>query len=68
MLRTFPLGVLLSVGAACMAQQTPLADREHYEAQKHADAMAHHRAGVVASIIELERSRDELLDRLAAEL
>lgn len=50
-----------------LVSETPLADREHQEAQKHADAMAHHRAGVMASIAQLERSQDELLDRLVAE-
>jgi hypothetical protein len=50
-----------------LVSETPLADREHQEAQKHADAMARHRAEVVASIADLERSRDELLDQLLAE-
>jgi cell division septum initiation protein DivIVA len=50
-----------------LVSETPLADREHQEAQKHADAMARHRAKVVASISELERSRDDLLDQLLAE-
>lgn len=47
--------------------ETPMADREHREAQKHADAMARHRTGLVARIHELEVSQDELLDRLVAE-
>src|SRR2546423_12201169 len=46
-----------------LVSETPLADREHHEAQKHADAMDRHRADVVASIQEVERSQDELLDR-----
>ncbi len=50
-----------------LVSETPLADREHQEARKHADAMAHHRERVVASISEMERSQDELLDRLLAE-
>ena len=50
-----------------LVSETPLADREHHEAQKHADAMAHQRANVVASIAELERAQDELLDKLVAE-
>jgi uncharacterized coiled-coil DUF342 family protein len=50
-----------------LVSETPLADREHQEAQKHADAMARHRAEVVASIADLERSRDELLDQLLTE-
>jgi len=50
-----------------MVSETPMADREHREAQKHADAMARHRAMLVSQIGELERSQDELLDRLVAE-
>lgn len=51
-----------------LVSETPLADHEHAEAQKHADAMARHRADVVASIAELERKQDDLLDRLAHEV
>ncbi len=47
-----------------LVSETPLADREHREAQKHADAMARSRAAAVASIAELERVLDDLLDRL----
>jgi hypothetical protein len=50
-----------------LVSETPLADRENHEAQKHADAMARERAAIVSSIQELERSQDELLDRLVAE-
>jgi hypothetical protein len=50
-----------------LVSETPLADREHQEAQKHADAMARERGRLQASIRELERSQDELLDRLVAE-
>jgi hypothetical protein len=50
-----------------LVSETPLADRENHEAQKHADAMARERASIVASIQELERSQDELLDRLVSE-
>ena len=50
-----------------LVSETPLADKEHRAAQKHADAMARQRASVVASIQELERTQDELLDRLVAE-
>jgi len=50
-----------------MVSETPMADREHRDAQKHADAMARHRAGLVTAIAELERAQDELLDRLFAE-
>ena len=50
-----------------MVSETPMADREHREAQKHADAMARHRAQLVNQITELQRSQDELLERLFAE-
>ena len=50
-----------------LMSETPLADREHHDAQKHADAMARQRANVVESIGELQKTQDELLDRLVAE-
>ena len=50
-----------------LMSETPGADREHHEKRKHADAMARQRANVVASIAELERTQDELLDKLVAE-
>lgn len=50
-----------------MVSETPMADREHREAQKHADAMHRHRGDLVTQIGELERSQDELLERLFAE-
>jgi len=50
-----------------MVSETPMADKEHREAQKHADAMARHRADLVKEIAELQRAQDELLERLFAE-
>ena len=50
-----------------LVSETPLADQEHHEAQKHADAMHRHRAEVASTIDQLERRQDELLDRLTAE-
>jgi hypothetical protein len=50
-----------------MVSETPMADREHRDAQKHADAMSRHRAQLVTQIAELERAQDELLERLFAE-
>lgn len=50
-----------------LVSETPLADREHQQAQKHLDAMNHHRARLVGSIGEIEQSQDALLDRLLAE-
>ena len=48
-----------------LVSETPLAEHEHREAQKHADAMSRHRAEVIAELEALERTQDELLDRLA---
>ena len=50
-----------------LVSETPIAGREHAEAQRHADAMARHRADVVDELASLERTQDELLDRLLAE-
>ena len=47
-----------------LVSETPLAEHEHHEAQKHADAMARSRNAVLESIAELERAQDDLLDRL----
>ena len=47
-----------------LVSETPLADKEHHEAQRHADAMARSRAAVLSAIAELQRAQDELLDRL----
>jgi len=50
-----------------LVSETPIADREHKDAQRHADAMQRHRAEVLDQIARLEQSQDELLDRLMAE-
>lgn len=50
-----------------LVSETPVADREHHEAQRHADAMQRHRADVLDQIARLEQTQDELLDRLLAE-
>ena len=50
-----------------LVSETPLAEHEHAEAQKHADAMARHRAAVVAELADLEKAQDDLLDRLIAQ-
>jgi hypothetical protein len=47
-----------------LVSETPGAEREHREAQKHADAMARSRAAVVASIADLETTQNRLLDQL----
>jgi hypothetical protein len=49
-----------------LVSETPLADREHREAQRHADAMARHRADLLDDVARLEQRSDALLDRLAA--
>jgi uncharacterized coiled-coil DUF342 family protein len=49
-----------------LVSETPLADKEYRQAQKHAEAMSRHRAKVQSEIAELERMQDELLDRLTA--
>lgn len=49
-----------------LVSETPLAEHEHHEAQKQADAMARHRDELKAGIDQLERAQDELLDRLVA--
>ncbi len=49
-----------------LVSETPLAEHEHREAARHADAMRRHRDTVQAEIERLERTQDELLDRLIA--
>jgi uncharacterized protein (DUF3084 family) len=50
-----------------LVSETPLAGREHQDAQRHADAMQRHRADVLDQIARLEQAQDDLLDRLMAE-
>ncbi len=47
-----------------LVSETPLAEREHREARRHADALARSRTAVFNSIAELERVQDDLLGRL----
>src|SRR6476620_784014 len=47
-----------------LVSETPLADREHRDARRHADAISRRRAEVVETIAALEARSDELLDRL----
>ncbi len=47
-----------------LVSETPIADREFQEAERHADAMRRHRCEVQAEIDTLESRQDELLDRL----
>lgn len=50
-----------------LVSETPLADHEHRQAQRSADAMARRRAEVRELLTRLERTQDDLLDQLAAE-
>jgi len=47
-----------------IVSETPIAEVEHRDAQRHADAMARSRAALLQSIAQLEKAQDELLDRL----
>jgi flagellar biosynthesis chaperone FliJ len=47
-----------------LVSETPLAEKEHREASKHAEAMRRHRDQLVAEIKHLEQTQDQLLDRL----
>jgi chromosome segregation ATPase len=50
-----------------LVSETPLSDREHHDAQRHAEAMQRHRQEVLDTIARLEATQDELLDRLVAQ-
>ena len=54
------------MGIRALVAETSHAGIEARHAQGHADAMAKHRAHLVASITELERTQDRLLDALTA--
>jgi chromosome segregation ATPase len=47
-----------------LVSETPLAEREHREAARHAEAMGRHRSEVAGDIARLEELQDELLDKL----
>jgi len=51
-----------------LVAETPLADVEARDARRHADAQAHHRDSLRATVRELEAEQDSLLDRISAEL
>lgn len=50
-----------------LVSETPLAEHEHAEAQKHADAMQRHVTSLRSELAEAERTQDDLLDRLIAQ-
>ncbi len=47
-----------------LVSETPVADKEHRVADRHAQAMQKHRRAVIADIERLERVQDDLLDQL----
>lgn len=47
-----------------LVSETPVADREHRDAARHAEKMRNHRAGLVERIGQLEAEQDSLLDQL----
>ena len=49
-----------------LVSETPLAEQDHREASRHAEAMRRHRDGLVAEAAQLEAAQDDLLDRLVA--
>lgn len=49
-----------------LVSETPLAEQERHEAQRHAEAMRRHRDELLAEVHQLEVSQDNLLDRLVA--
>lgn len=50
-----------------LVSETPVSDREHREAARHAESMRAHRTVVADEIARLETAQDELLDRFSAE-
>ena len=49
-----------------LVSETPLAEREYREAQRHADRLQRHRDEIAARIDRLEADQDALLDRFSA--
>ena len=49
-----------------LVSETPVSDREHREAARHAESMRSQRAAVAEQIARLETAQDELLDRFSA--
>lgn len=47
-----------------LVSETPLADREHRDAARHADAMDRHRTQVREEVGRLEQLQDQLLDEM----
>ena len=49
-----------------LVSETPLAEREYREAQRHADRLQRHRDEISQRIARLEADQDALLDRFTA--
>jgi flagellar biosynthesis chaperone FliJ len=49
-----------------LVSETPLAEKEHRTAGRHAERLRKHRDKVAAKLSALEAEQDELLDRLTA--
>ena len=49
-----------------LVSETPLAEREYREAQRHADRLQQHRDEIAVRITRLEADQDALLDRFSA--
>ena len=49
-----------------LVSETPLAEAEHREAERHAQVMRGHRDGLSLEVQDLEKTQDDLLDRLLA--
>ncbi len=50
-----------------LVSETPIANKEYQQAQRHADTMERSRKALLATISELRKNQDELLDRLVIE-
>ena len=48
-----------------LVSETPLSDREHRDAERHAKAMRRHRDELVGELARLEEQQDQLLDQLS---
>ncbi|MFV1990001.1 MAG: hypothetical protein ACC652_04585 [Acidimicrobiales bacterium] len=48
-----------------LVSETPLAQREHVDANRHADLVVRRKAELHATLYELEARQDKLLDRLS---
>ena len=57
-----------NVRLRALVAETPLADVEARDARRHADAQANHADALRATVRDLEREQDSLLDRISAEM